>query len=386
MELPSSRQAKKVIVLDTSQDDLEHITKVISEQIDQTEVYKTSDSSEFRKAINDKAFDLVIIEKALSDYDAISLIHEVRLKDWDAAIVVVSKESDARNVIESYNAGCHRCLVKEDRWLSELGPSIRQALRLRYLQQEQNRLVAKLTEANALLSEKNKRLDEFSGTVAHDIRGPLGGISMKLEYIKDIYGDDLDQKFKGIVDGTLDSTRRLIGVVQAMYEYAKLSNKITKTEEIELNSFIEEILNDLSFNESLDIQVGIAELPIVYGSSGLLRKVFQNLITNAVKYNDKPTKIINISCDKIIEKSMGAFAEIHVADNGPGIPENEHQLVFNMFARGSNVNNQDGIGIGLAVVKRIIELHYGNIEIKSELGKGTTFIFTLPIDQIDLSQ
>jgi signal transduction histidine kinase len=57
-----------------------------------------------------------------------------------------------------------------------------------------------------------------------------------------------------------------------------------------------------------------------------------------------------------------------------------------MFARGSNVNNQDGIGIGLAVVKRIIELHYGNIEIKSELGKGTTFIFTLPIDQIDLSQ
>jgi DNA-binding NarL/FixJ family response regulator len=115
MELPSSRQAKKVIVLDTSQDDLEHITKVISEQIDQTEVYKTSDSSEFRKAINDKAFDLVIIEKALSDYDAISLIHEVRLKDWDAAIVVVSKESDARNVIESYNAGCHRCLVKEDR-------------------------------------------------------------------------------------------------------------------------------------------------------------------------------------------------------------------------------------------------------------------------------
>ena len=83
-----------------------------------------------------------------------------------------------------------------------------------------------------MLAEKNKRLDEFSGTVAHDIRGPLGTISMKLEYIKDIYGDELDDRFKSIVDGTLQSTRRLIDVVQAMYEYAKLSSRAQKIEEI----------------------------------------------------------------------------------------------------------------------------------------------------------
>lgn len=154
--------------------------------------------------------------------------------------------------------------------------------------------------------------------------------------------------------------------------------------EVNLATLVEEVVGDLSFDDSLDIKLGIGELPTVWGNSNLLRRLFINLINNAVKYNDKKEIVVNIGVRNVHEKSIARFAEVFVEDNGPGIPKDEIKDVFTMFSRGSAAKpDKDGIGIGLAIVHRIIEIHFGKITVESEVGKGTRFVMLLPLEKID---
>jgi signal transduction histidine kinase len=135
----------------------------------------------------------------------------------------------------------------------------------------------------------------------------------------------------------------------------------------------------------LDIKVGIEGLPVVWGNAEMLRRVFFNLLGNAVKYHDKPQIIINIACQQIRARSLGRYCDISVTDNGPGIPAEDCQRVFSMFSRSAaNAQGKEGLGVGLAVVQRIVELHYGQVRVESTLGQGTKFVLCLPMEHNDL--
>ncbi len=388
MEQLVERKVSRILILDANKQDAARLETFLHGHWPSVAINRESDPVNFSAALHSADYDIVILDPFFQNGNAISILQEARLFDIVPGLLVLSSSLDPRQVASLINAGCQRCIIKDGDWTVELPVALRQLTSLRRLEVENERLVSRLTETNGLLAEKNRRLDEFSGTVAHDIRGPLGGISMKLEYIKDIYGEDFDERFKKIIDGTLDSTRRLLNVVQAMYEYAKISSRAYEVEEINLAVFIEEIIADLSFNPSLDIQIGLSDLPVIYGNPGLLRKVFQNLISNAVKYNDKRTTYINIFQAGVCERDDVSYSQIKVQDNGPGIPKEDQKDIFAMFRRGNTAATTDveGVGIGLAVVKRIVELHRGTIDVESEPGQGASFVFTLPIDKIELQK
>ncbi|MFM1847438.1 MAG: hypothetical protein RL417_912 [Pseudomonadota bacterium] len=374
-----------ILVLDSDKSDLRITVEAIERQVPNAQVRAITSLAEYTQLVESHDFDIVILDHNLADHRAVQLVHELRLKDVEPGVLVVSRSADPRTVAEIYHSGCHKCIVKEGRWGEELGPAVRHLLRIKRLEAENRRLLAKLTEANVLLEEKNRRLDEFSATVAHDIRGPLGGISMKLDYILETYGTALDERCAGIMQRALDSADRLAQIVQSMYEYAKLGAKATRMSNVDLKQLTHEVVLDLHFEESLDIKIGIGELPNIFGSPELLRRIFINLIGNAVRYNDKPEVVINISFEGFEEKSLGTFAKIAVSDNGPGIPPEDLDSIFRMFSRGANTSPTDGgSGIGLAVVQRISELHYGRVEVHSTVGRGTTFVVTLPTDKIEL--
>jgi signal transduction histidine kinase len=374
-----------ILVLDSDKSDLRITVEAIERQVPNAQVRAITSLAEYTQLVESHDFDIVVLDHNLADHRAVQLVHELRLKDVEPGVLVVSRSADPRTVAEIYHSGCHKCIVKEGRWGEELGPAVRHLLRIKRLEAENRRLLAKLTEANVLLEEKNRRLDEFSATVAHDIRGPLGGISMKLDYILETYGTALDERCAGIMQRALDSAERLAQIVQSMYEYAKLGAKATRMSNVDLKQLVHEVVLDLHFEESLDIKIGIGELPNIFGSPELLRRIFINLIGNAVRYNDKPEVVINISFEGFEEKSLGTFAKIAVSDNGPGIPTEDLDSIFRMFSRGANTSPTDGgSGIGLAVVQRISELHYGRVEVHSTVGLGTTFVVTLPTDKIEL--
>ena len=375
---------ESVLVLDSRESEIEKILTAVKEQIPSVEIDTASTAEEYANLIAQFRYDVVILDQSFLHETKLDIVHELKLLDYEPSILLLSEEKEISKASEIYNSGADRCLFKEDSWLDELGPSVRHLIRFRKLEEENHKLLAKLTEANILLGEKNNRLDEFSATVAHDIRGPLAGISMKLEYLIDTYDKEIDDRFSTLLTRALQTSQRLTDMVQSMYGFARLGKEAAKMADVDLNELVREVIEDTHFDQELDIQIGIAELPSVWGSPQLLRRVFSNLISNAVKYNDKDTIIINIGINDIREKSMARFCEIFVEDNGPGIDEDELRDIFSMFNRGAVADpNVEGTGIGLAVVQRIAELHYGEVSVKTKVDEGTTFLVALPMEAID---
>ena len=376
------RREESVLLVDENSSDLKRATESLASEIPDAHVVAVNSLFELRNAIESHTFDVVVLDNELSGVGTFELLHELKLRDYEPSVLVVSTDADGKAIVDAFNSGCERYLVKDDNWLSDLGPAVRHVLRLKRLEEENRSLMAKLTEANQLLEEKNQRLDEFCATVAHDIRGPLAGIVMKLEFMQDFYDDVGDDRYKQVLQSAKFSSERLTSVLQSMYNLAKLGERATFMSEVNLESLMDEVVSDLPYDDSLDIEITLGDLPVVWGNQDLLSRVFMNLITNAIKYNDKPTKKIAIGVERVEKSSFGPFCHLFVRDNGNGISEREQATVFSMFQRGSVKSDTEGTGIGLSVVRRIIELHYGKIFLHSEEGVGTTFSLSLPMERL----
>lgn len=340
---------------------------------------------DYRRLLSEHDFDVIVFLAESELLVASMLLPELRFQNKTPGVLVVSDPADPLTVATLYNAGCSRLIPRTQNWLSELAQAIRALCRLKKAEDAYERTRARLTEMNVLLEEKNRRLDDFSMTVAHDIRGPLGGIAMKLEYILDSYGEDLPGRCPDLLRRALESSRRLTDVVQAMYEYAKLGAKAAKMCDVGLAELVQSTVRDLDFDQKIDVKIGIGELPNVWGNPELLRRVFANLISNAVKYNDKPEVIVNVGSDSVEELTLARFANIFVSDNGPGIPDEDLDTLFALFSRGAQARGaKEGLGVGLAVVQRIVELHYGKVRVESQVGQGTKFAISLPVERVEL--
>ncbi len=378
--------AERILIVDEEWPSCAETSTSITEQIPSAVVAAVDSLAAFRSIIAEQQFDVVILDGKLSDTNPIELLHEIRLAEFEPAVLVVSSSSDPALIAEMYNHGCQRCLVKEGEWRPQLGATIRHALRYRKLRERNRDLNSRLVEANVLLAEKNKRLDEFCAVVAHDIRGPLAALSMKLDFI---LGDDrfgIDPRAREMLGSGAGSVERLIRIVQSMYEYAKLGTAGSLANVVELGPLVEEVLEDMPFAEDARISVGLGSLPRIWGNKELLRRLFMNLITNAVKYNDSPDVRLNIGIVDGLSERPGEIVDVYVEDNGRGIAPDELGRVFGMFQRGSSAGSDaEGLGIGLAVVQRIAELHGGRVRVVSEVGQGSRFTVSLPLYQSSLS-
>jgi signal transduction histidine kinase len=361
-------------VVNSIRDNVPTATTVIAESLE-----------DYRQKIQSTDFDLIIFDCELEVAELSELITQLKFKEYDPSVLAIGQLDDVRDVMHILSAGCHRFVLRSGNWLEELGPAMRSLLRVRRLVDENRRLHAKLIEANIFLEAKNIRLDEFSATVAHDIRGPLGGICMKLDYLIDTYGEKLEPRAREIMRRALESSNRLTEIVQAMYDFAKIGSRVTNMMELDLSKLIREVLMDMNLDENKDIEIGLVEFPPIWGSADLLRRVFINLFGNAIKYSDKETTIINVGILQYTDRALGKFIDFYIEDNGSGIAADDLRDIFTMFRRGSSekTREHDGLGVGLSVVQRIVELHYGSISVESEKGKGTRFVISLPLEKID---
>jgi signal transduction histidine kinase len=193
-----------------------------------------------------------------------------------------------------------------------------------------------------------------------------------------------------MLERALSTTQRLVLMVQTMYNYAKLGAKAAHMEEVDLDQLLQTMLSDFDIAREKIINVVLEALPKVWGNRELLSRVFANLITNAVKYSDKEEPAIKISLQEVIEKPLGRFVVVHLADNGPGIKEESQGEIFNMFRRGEQIS-KDGLGVGLAIVKRIIDLHYGEVRIVKKESypdcnfAGLNLVLELPTHKVNFA-
>jgi signal transduction histidine kinase len=247
-------------------------------------------------------------------------------------------------------------------------------------------LQIELANRQNLISEletKNAELERFTYTVSHDLKSPLFTIRGFLGYLEeDAFAGNHD-RMRSDMQRITDATNKMQQLLNDLLELSRVGR--TKNES-ELFSFEELVRDAVELVQGTIMERGVAvhidtEMPNVYGDKRRLLEVVQNLVDNAAKFmGDQPAPRIEIGLNEDTDDGMPIF---HVRDNGIGIASEHHERVFGLFNK-LDVKS-DGTGIGLALVKRIVEVHGGRIWVQSEPGEGTTFYFTLPTQvQVDV--
>jgi PAS domain S-box-containing protein len=230
---------------------------------------------------------------------------------------------------------------------------------------------------NKKLQIQNKELEQFAYITSHDLQEPLITLKYFSELLKTEFPDDSNENSKQFLDFIMQSADRMQKLVKGLLDYTRIGSQVEITE-VDYNEIVEETIATLSdMIQKTDCQITTKNLPKINGYKGELILLFQNLIENAIKFrkNDIPISI------NIAAKQIGDNWEFTVKDNGIGIEEHNKEKAFVIFKRLNNRDDYTGIGIGLALCKKIIDLHGGNIWIESTFGEGSTIHFTVTSQQ-----
>ena len=244
--------------------------------------------------------------------------------------------------------------------------------RLQHLNAELEERVKKRTER---LEETNKALNDFAYSVSHDLKAPLRGIARLAEWLIHDYGHTIDVKGTQMLDLLRSRVLRMDSLIEGILRYSRAGRQLETVPEIDLNRLIRECVDSVVPSDRIQLTIA-RNLPVISGDPIRLQQVFQNLLSNAVKFIDTSEGQIAIRFQE--EGESWLFS---IADNGPGIERRHYDRVFQIFQTLETNKQQRNTGIGLALVKKIVELHGGRIWLESEPGSGSTFYFTLPKDR-----
>lgn len=284
----------------------------------------------------------------------------------------LNKLTDASSKIASGNYAAFVEVNRRDE-IGKLGRAFN-AMSAKVANAQQN-LEKKVQERTTELQAANKELEAFSYSVSHDLRAPLRAISGYAMILKEDYGDTLDAEANRLIDTLIFNAARMGQLIDDLINFSKVVKKVNTRQVVDMKS-----LADFCLSKSLEplpannYTLDIADLPPCYGDENLLRQVWMNLIGNAVKYSsNQAAPVIEIGyCEE------GDFVRYYIKDNGVGFDMQYADKLFGVFQRLHAQEEFEGTGIGLALVKRIINKFNGEIWAEAVVNEGATFYFTLP--------
>ncbi len=233
-----------------------------------------------------------------------------------------------------------------------------------YLQQEA------LREKTEKLQAINKQLDEFVYIVSHDLKAPLRGIASLAAFIEDDIGVNPNPAITETLNMLKSRCSRMQSLIDGILHYSRLGNTMGAFEKVDIDELLKNILDLLI--PPPHIKVTIQEnMPIVMGEKIKLHEIFQNLISNGIKYNNKEQGIVNVSY-----KELDDYYEFAITDNGAGIKEEHYEKIFGIFQTLQPKDKIESTGIGLTIVKKLVEQRGGKVIIESKHGEGSTFKFS----------
>jgi signal transduction histidine kinase len=236
-------------------------------------------------------------------------------------------------------------------------------------------LEQRVQRRTAQLKATNDELKNFAYIVSHDLKAPLRGITQVANWLAQDYAEVVDSKGQKMLDLLSDRVKRMRGLIDGVLRYSRAGHAEEEQESLDLSLLLGEIVDSLAPPDHIafDIQ---PELPTIVADRTVIIQIFQNLLSNAIKFIDKPQGRIRIGCDD--ESKHWRFS---VADNGTGVEPRNQDRVFHIFQTYPSQSPSESTGIGLAIVKKLVESYHGKIWLESTVGEGTTFFFTLPKTQ-----
>ncbi len=230
-----------------------------------------------------------------------------------------------------------------------------------------------LQETIEELARSNTELEQFTYVASHDLKEPLRMISSFAQLLEKRYKDELDETANDFIKYIIDGAVRMHDLINSLLEYSKIGSQYSEFEKIDLNDVLKDVIDNLrQLINKTNTEIIYDSLPSLIGHKHQLIQVFQNLISNAIKFRRESPPLIHISSK--LQKNQWIFS---VRDNGIGFDSKNYERIFKIFQRLHTKDEYEGTGIGLTTCKKILEHHKGNIWVESEIGKGSTFYFSI---------
>lgn len=302
---------------------------------------------------------LLVMARSFALFDAMfDLAHLLKIAGYGAVLVGML-------------ASIHRLFLQHEQAARQLATKNAELSRA-------NRLLARraeeLKEANALLQRRNEELDQFAYIVSHDLKAPLRAIISLATWLNEDYAQTLDADGREKLQLMVDRAQRLSRMIDAILRYSRAGRTRGTPERIDTADLVAEVIASLAPAETIDVRIEGA-LPVVTYDRTQLRQVFQNLIDNAVKHLHRPHGSVLVSC-----RDAGDHWRFEVRDTGPGIAPEHRERIFRLFETLRARDEFESTGVGLAIVKRIVERNGGKVFVESAPGRGSCFAFVVPKD------
>lgn len=290
-------------------------------------------------------------------------LFEANKKLREEAITLKKVNKNLTDILSSMNLDASKIIDEK-----EFNPT-------QYLKKQAAEIITINIQREILLKNlelNNQELNDYAHLVSHDLKTPLRNIDTLINWVIEDIKDQIDQNTLNSLNLVLFNVEKMDLLIKGILDYSTIDKLESEDRIIDCNQIITEIERTLHIPENFEIKKNDM-LPKIYGNALRYKKIFQNLIQNAIKYNNKEKGVIEIG---LIENNNDNFYQFYIKDNGIGISKSYHELIFKVFTKLES-NNQSS-GIGLSIVKKIINYYKGTIWLESQENMGTTFYFTLP--------
>jgi two-component system NtrC family sensor kinase len=422
----SAFRRAKVLAVDDSETYLSHLRCLL--QGEGYAVDAVTDPKEALRRLEESSYDLALVDLVMPELDGIEVCRRIVAMrghlDNPIAVLMLTGREAKEDLTRALEAGADDFVGKSSDQ-AVLKGRIRALLRRKFFQEENQRISeelknkeletiraraeteaalaraaderrlhaetvaialrqtkADLEKANKELTRSNDELRQFAFVASHDLQEPLRSITSFCNLLKEDYEGKLDEQADSYIERIVNGAKRMKALVMALLNYSRVSHdEQLAVRQVDFREVVNDTLANLqSAIEEAGAVVSVGEMPTVVGDRVQLVQLLQNLIGNAMLYRGEQPSRIQIDAQKDNE-----LCQFSVRDNGIGIAPEHHQQIFDIFKRLHGRDKYPGTGIGLAVCKKIVQRHGGQITVESQVGAGSVFRFTIPAPMEKLS-
>ena len=332
-----------------------------------------SDGAAALRALREGRFELLLSDLMMPGMDGIALMRKAQETDPSVLCIIMTGEGSVATAVEAMKSGAFDFILKPFT-LSAILPVLSRALAVRQLRLENAALQEGLRRRTAELEAANRELESFSYSVSHDLRAPLRAVDGFAGMLEKNHAAALDAEGRRLLGVVRASCLRMGRLIDDLLRFSRLGREAPACREIDMNALVEAALEEIRAAPGRADGVAVAPLPPAYGDPALVKQVWINLLSNALKFTGKRERpAIEVSGTSTVTEQTYC-----VKDNGVGFDMRHYDRLFGVFRRLHAEDDFPGTGAGLALVQRIVAKHGGRVWAEGKVGEGAAFCFTLP--------